>query len=141
MITLVRENEIMTASVAATFMDGDSEMMLVKVGNRVNGAMPVAQPKMQAPRFKAKMPKKLVSREMIEAAAEAPVVVPKKRGIKGKPVICTNTEMLFEDAKSAAAALIPEGALQWNTTKIRECCAGKRESVNGLHFVYAEAAN
>lgn len=145
MITVVNGNEIMTASIAATFMDGDSEMMIVKVAQKVGGETSAPIPKMQVPRFKAKKPKRLVAPEIIKAAEDAPAVVPvrKKRvgGKNAKPVICQNTEMVFSCAREAARTLFPEANEDKITARIRANCYGNSKAVDGFRFAYAEAAN
>lgn len=144
MITVVNGEKIMAASIAATFMDGDSEMMLVKVTNTMDTSAPAPKATLKAPTFKAKKPKRLVAPEIIKAAEEAPAVVPvvqKRRGKKATPVLCKNTEMLFASAKAAAETLFPESDIERQARRIRDCCYGRSKSIDGFEFTYVEAAN
>lgn len=146
MITVVNGEKIMAASIAATFMDGDSEMMLVKVANTMDTSAPAPKATLKAPTFKAKKPKRLVAPEIIKAAEEAPAVVPVRKGHgkggpKAKPVVCQNTEMVFASAREAAKTLFPEGDEIKDGQRIRLCCNGKQKDVNGFTFAYAEASN
>lgn len=115
MITLVNGNEVMIAESVAQFRDGDSEMFLLRVTNKMSNETK-EQSYLKAPKLKN--------------------ISKKKSTPKGKPVICTDNNMHFFNAFEAADTFFPEGSRDWNAIKIRECCQGKRENVDGMHFKY-----
>lgn len=55
-----------------------------------------------------------------------------KRDTSGKPVICTDTGVVFPTATAAAKEL------KLNRSAVSGCCLGKRKHTNNLHFEFLE---
>lgn len=143
MLTIVNESQIMTATIAASFKDGDSDMMLVRINSQTDMCAPAPKATMKAPTFKAKKPMpRIVAKSLVDAAENTPAVVPVKKtwSRKPKPVVCKNTEMVFSCAREAAQTLFPETDIIKTAQQIRNCCGkyNRTKAVHGFEFAYVQ---
>lgn len=122
MITIVNGNEIMVGEALTRCKDGDTEMILIKVRNKIDSAMQGNEPVLAVSTLKKSETKKKSS----NCGGNR----------RGKEIICTNNGMHFKGAAEAARTLFPESREQWKAIQIRECCKGEKNDVDGLEFKY-----